>query len=170
MLSELSNNKMVRIIDYILDDRMEDAKREIEEVPSIDINEVWNKRWSFLMCASHVGNVEMVKYLINKGADPNVKNIDGWTALMFATDACYTDVVEFLLKSGADPNIQSVDGETPLMHASYMDCAPDVQLLLSNRADPTLKDKNGLTAYDIAVRENNRMVINVFDKRKGMLV
>jgi len=170
MLSELSNNKIALIIDYILDDRIEDAKKEIEANPNIDINEVWNKRWSLLMCASHVGNLEAVKYLINKGANPNIKNIDGWTALMFATDACYTDVIEFLLKSGADPNIQSVDGETPLMHASYMDCVPDVQILLNNGANPNLKDNNGLTAYDVAVMEGNGKVVDVLKHYKSIIV
>jgi ankyrin repeat protein len=69
------------------------------------------------MCPSHSqcalahaarrGHPEIVKLLLNAGADKNAQNPDGWTALH---EACYYDQVEpvkTLLVYGADPNLKT---------------------------------------------------------------
>jgi len=58
----------------------------------------------------------IVKILLNNGADPNVQNTYGDTALIMAAyDAASEKIVEILLKCGADPNIQDDDGCTALV-------------------------------------------------------
>lgn len=48
---------------------------------------------------------EVVRILLNAGADVNLKTADGETPLMFATCALCEKVVEVLLKHGADVNV-----------------------------------------------------------------
>ena len=61
------------------------------------------------------GHTAVVRLLLWKGANPNVKakDQDGWTPLHFAVLKGSTDVVETLLAKGADANVKGNDGQTP---------------------------------------------------------
>ena len=52
-----------------------------------------------LIGASIVGRAEVVKYLIEKGADVNLKDNDGKTALDYAKDS---ETMLFLIRAGAE--------------------------------------------------------------------
>jgi ankyrin repeat protein len=54
-----------------------------------------------LMHAAHAGNLELVRLLLENGADPNAKNGEGKTPLMFARENGRAEVAELLRKHGA---------------------------------------------------------------------
>ena len=54
-----------------------------------------------LMIASLYGYTEIVKLLLEAGADVNTKNNDGYTALALASKNGYTKIVELLKEAGA---------------------------------------------------------------------
>lgn len=64
-----------------------------------------------------VGDLEIVKLLIAKGANVNQKNVRGATALMAAAIDGTASVVRYLLEQGADVNARDKDGTTALMCA-----------------------------------------------------
>src|SRR3990167_7224855 len=70
-----------------------------------------------LITASHIGDLEAVKELLQAGADPNIVNRGGQTPLYWASYHGYLEIVRELLQAGADPNIAEKDGITPLMSA-----------------------------------------------------
>ena len=51
------------------------------------------------MYASRKNQIEIVKYLISKGAKINKVENDGWTALMYAAKKNYTEIVKILLNN-----------------------------------------------------------------------
>lgn len=58
------------------------------------------------------------RYLLEKGADPNIQDKTGKTALMHAClEHVGTEVVSLLLSSGADPTIEDRTGLSALIHA-----------------------------------------------------
>lgn len=65
-----------------------------------------------LMRAAFEGNMEIVKTLVEAGADVNATNFLGETALMKAVNYDSADVVEYLLSKGANPNLQDNQGKT----------------------------------------------------------
>ena len=73
---------------------------------------------------------DMVRLLIQQGADVNQQDAIGQTALMSAL--CYSDiaVIEALLEANADPNIEDKEGNTALMLAELrkLDKAADALL------------------------------------------
>lgn len=73
-----------------------------------------------LMEASVRGNLEVMKLLIERGADINLTDKDGWTALMGATVQGHLESVSLLLKQGAEVNTRNQDGETALAMAAGM--------------------------------------------------
>ena len=65
-----------------------------------------------LMMASINGYSEVVRLLINEGAELDQQTSDGFTALIMASQFGHTDVVKLLLDSGANPEIFSREGKT----------------------------------------------------------
>ena len=50
------------------------------------------------------GNEEIVKELINAGADVNIEDERGWTALMYASDNGHIEIVKKLIQADVDVN------------------------------------------------------------------
>jgi hypothetical protein len=76
--------------------------------------------WTPLMTAINNGQrTNVVDYLLEHGADPNVKDFRGMTALMYATllGDDYTNFVQRLIAAGADVNAKDNEGSTPLQYA-----------------------------------------------------
>jgi hypothetical protein len=78
-----------------------------------------------LALAAKLGRTEIVKTLIERGADPNVKGRGDYGPLALAVENGRADVVRILLESGADP-----DGDVVCNHVCY----PDTPLLLASDA------------------------------------
>jgi ankyrin repeat protein len=108
--------------------------------------------WTALMRASYGGYTygryaEVVKLLLDKGADVNIiKTDEGTTALMAASSGGYAEVVKLLLDKGANVNIKTKEGITALMEASSGGYAEVVKLLLDKGADVNIKTDEGITA------------------------
>ncbi|KAH9850291.1 ankyrin repeat-containing domain protein, partial [Lenzites betulinus] len=60
------------------------------------------------------GSVDIVRYLIDQGADVNRSDSGAWTPLHIAASGGFDEVVTELLGSGADVNQRNDKGLTPL--------------------------------------------------------
>lgn len=65
-----------------------------------------------LMLASRAGRLDIVRYLIEKGAEVNFQDNDGRTSLHYAVISKNRKMVALLLSSGADPNMEDKQGHT----------------------------------------------------------
>ena len=66
-----------------------------------------------LLLAAGEGRVNAVRYLLDEGADVNLRGLHGNTALTEATYYGHAPVIKELLMRGGDVNVISIDG-TPL--------------------------------------------------------
>jgi tetratricopeptide (TPR) repeat protein len=82
-----------------------------------------------LIWASEQGHVEVVKLLLEKGANVDEKNFTGGTALMAALEQGQTEILKLLLEKDADVNIKNVYGVTPLGKAKEMGRSDIVEML-----------------------------------------
>ena len=71
-----------------------------------------------LMHAAKYGHWDVVRTLVNNGADVNGRNVDGFTTLMYAAGKGRLDVVQFVVDHGADVNAKTAHRMTPLMMAA----------------------------------------------------
>ena len=108
----------------------------------------------------NLGCLEVVKHLIDNGADPNLKNKEGETALHGASLYGYLEVVKHLMANSADQKLTNKKGETALHKASYEGEHAIVKHLMVYGADHKLKDNNGKTAYDRAADENYKELMD----------
>ena len=117
-----------------------------------DVNQrdgTWEKRTP-LMWAAKMGRTDCVKYLIQNGAQLDLKDDDGDTALHLAAYWGHLEVMKRLLEAGQHINLRGVCARTPLMVAANYDHTDCVEYLLQNGAQPDLKDEYGQTAYQEA--------------------
>jgi uncharacterized protein len=57
-------------------------------------------------------NPEIVRLLLDRGADPNARQQVGYTVLMEAAGSGHRGLVEMLLQAGADPSLKAEDATT----------------------------------------------------------
>ncbi len=96
-------------------------------------------------------DVRLLRALLDKGADPNLKDSQGKTALFYAMDSFdATDLVQALLDKGANPNARDAAGETPIGLAKASKVAM-VQILLDAGAyAPEFEFVDAVTAGNTA--------------------
>lgn len=61
-----------------------------------------------------IGKTDVIKILIDSGADINAKNSDGNTSLHCAAALGMSKVVQFLIEMGADINVKNLKDQKPL--------------------------------------------------------
>ena len=89
-----------------------------------------------LMAAALYGDAGSVRLLLERGADPNMRNDGNATALMYAIESA--EKTQLLLDHGADPNARSEDGQTPLLIAASRPGSISVlKQLLDHGANPS---------------------------------
>jgi tetratricopeptide (TPR) repeat protein len=91
------------------------------------------------MAAASSGNLELVKLLLEKGANPTVKDKDGSTPLMFAARVGNLEIVKLLLARGARLEASDKYGRTALDIASDQKHTEVAQLLSARTAKPAVK-------------------------------
>lgn len=105
-----------------------------------------------------------VKFLLQRGANPNIRNNEGLTPLQMATRLGFIEGAEELLKNGASVNVADSQGETPLIAAVHQRDVGMVRRLLAEGADPDRNDNSGRSARDyLALMTGNTLLQREFD-------
>lgn len=99
-----------------LQDKVEILKR-VQELESFDVNGVDEKGLAPLHLASAQGHLNIVKELLNCGAEVKVKNLECLTPLALACSKGHIDIVEILVEAGSDLESEDLLGNTPLQLA-----------------------------------------------------
>ena len=104
-----------------------------------------NTIWNYVISG---GNIDIIRLLIENGADVNAKDGDGRTLLMIAAynDDKNIDIIRLFLDMGLDINAKDKDGETPLMRAAREGNIDIARLLVEKGADIDAKDNDDHTA------------------------
>lgn len=107
------------------------AATPVDKAPRVKHGPIDRGGQTALHVVAPYGPIEMVKVLLEAGADVNAKDIQGMTPLMMAVASDYQDpeIVRMLLARGADRTIKSRDGLTALDYARRLGAADGIHLL-----------------------------------------
>ena len=139
----------LEIVKYLLSD----CKFNVECKSKITYNAHQTKYLvSPLWCAAVSGKLEVVKFLVEFGANVNSESDTGSTLVGSACFNSHIDIVKFLVRNGGDIHRPSPNSfGTPLINSiqSVVLC----EFLLQNGANVNAQDRVGSTALHYAVRE-----------------
>eukprot|EP00731_Ephydatia_muelleri_P035118 Em0098g4a len=118
--------------------------------------------WSPLNGASEKGHLDVVKTLLEAGANINQADKDNTTPLYVASQNGHHDVVQTLLGAGADVNIaRSDNGCSPLHVSCYGGHLDVVKTLLEAGANINQAMKDGKTSLDLAVERGHNETVQL---------
>jgi ankyrin repeat protein len=132
---------------------------------AVTVDEIILQGATPLFLAAEVNNLDVIKTLVDAGADPLIATERGTTPLMMAAGAG-TDVqrerelperatavqtAKFLVEHGADVNASGQHGWTALHAASYQGLNDVIEYLVSKGAKIDQKDEFGQTALSISL-------------------
>jgi ankyrin repeat protein len=106
---------------------------------------------SALMHACVRGYVDIAKYIIDKGADLNLRNDQGNDALIVSINHNHFELGEYLINKGANVNAKNKRGFTPLMMATSKGSLKLTKMLVERGAIVNMINKDkAATALDFA--------------------
>ncbi len=116
---------------------------------------------SELAQAVYIEELDEVRDLLARGADPNEENEDGETVLFMAVEDGTTDIARELLSYKADADHRSKDGRNPLF--AIDDETPEelVRLLLDAGSDVSVKDSEGFSVLMHAAENASPKVLKM---------
>lgn len=127
----------------------------------ISVDYINNDDAPALILAAYKGHLEIVRLLLNKGANVNAAQMfDGGTSLMIACWNGHLEIVDELLKNGAKVNAASTNGTTSLMYASQAGHAEIVRLLCKNGANIDMTNNTGQTAIQLTDKHYIKVILS----------
>lgn len=147
------------ILEAVRDGNIVGLKKLVKSKTKLDF--VNSREMTPLMIASSDNNLEIVKFLIESGADINAKHKEsGKTALMYASSLGYFEVCEFLLSQKAILiDAKDKEGKTALMHAVFNARKEVVQLLIEKKANIHSRTNTEESALSLALRGGRAEII-----------
>lgn len=111
---------------------------------------------SILFFAAEQGNMEMVRFLLAKGAKPDLASPSGETPLYGAAGSCQTEIVKLLVERGADPR-KRAGSHGSVMHIAAQHCAPLIAFFASRGLSVNTEnsESNELTPLMAAAASGN---------------
>jgi len=145
------------IVKYLLNEKLN---------AMIDIRDLENHTPLLLAAGTNQetpGHVEVVKNLIEKGADVNATDDGQYSSLHLAVLNSNFEIAHALLEAKCNVNHLNVDKFTPLHSASSQGNPKFIQLLINYGADPSLKDARGKTPIELARRAGINLNVRTED-------
>jgi ankyrin repeat protein len=100
-------------------------------------------------------DLSWLRFMLSKGARPDLQNKEGDTPLILATQLGWQEGATALLGAGAKVDAYNSRGETPLILAVHKRDLSMIRLLLARGADPKKADRTaGYSALDYAKRDD----------------
>ena len=155
-----ARNRYKKVLEWLFEDKVR-ANDPLEDIQG----------WSAFQAVAAEGHLEIVKKLLDVGADVNVPaGKYGRTALQAAAGEGHLEVVEKLLDVGADVNAPAGEhGRTALRAAAEKGYLEVVEKLLDAGADVNAKDNYGDIALRAAAERPSRGRRETAQRSQGLM-
>jgi ankyrin repeat protein len=120
------------------------------------VNQLSSDGFPPLGLAAFFGQLAVLKYLLEQGADPNLSASNAMrvaplhSAIAFSDSQVAHAMARLLVESGSQVNAMQQGGWTPLHEAADSNQLETAELLLANGADPGVCNDDGVTPLELA--------------------
>jgi len=108
---------------------------------SIDINDTNKKKETPLHMAVRNNRADVVKFLVEKGADIEARDVLGATPLFASLEVDNLDLAKYLVEKGADINVEAFNGKRLVHLAGSSKTVDTIKWLVSLGLDINVRDK-----------------------------
>ena len=141
-----------------------DTVKDLYEQDASIIHTTDARGFTPLILAVYNDAPEIVRFLIEKGADLNAQDASGNTALMGVCFKGYKNIAQQLIAAGATINQRNGNGATALTFAATFGHLQIAEWLLQNGADLNVPDTRGKTPVDHAYIQENEAMMELFQR------
>lgn len=139
--AQIGQSNSYKFLQAVREAKGEEVTKLLNEPGSTIVN---TKDYSSGETALHIvakrGDATYTRFLLQKGANPNLRDGRGNTPLMIAVSAGAEPLIAILLAGKANVNIGNAAGETPLIRAVQLRDVQMVRDLIAAGADPDQAD------------------------------
>lgn len=158
----IMTNNSVATIDYLL------------SIPGNDVNKLTHDGRSYLIWAGYAGNLELIKYLLNKGADSKVVGSHGFNWFTFTVNSGHenTKIYDLMIENGVDVKETNRTGANAiLLLAPHSKDGKIIEYFQEKGVDINATDKKGNNILFYAAKRGNinlmkKYVAQGFDYKK----
>ncbi|EDO08259.1 Ankyrin repeats (3 copies) family protein [Babesia bovis T2Bo] len=120
--------------------------------------------------AARIGRYDVLKTLLEKGADINQTDVNRVSAVHIAAEEEQVKCLSMLIENNANLNGQDSNGRTPLYLAVVENKATSAAMLLDNKCNPNIAEyTNGETPLMAAIRtRNERLAMMILDRAQKL--
>lgn len=151
---------------------LQEILKKIEEKDSLalkdllhnfDVNAFDSAGVNLLTHSVMTGDINLVKMIGLKGADPNLKNKTamGSTPLMMASEFKSLEIARYLLELGARVDIQDNNGDPAINWSAYYGNIPFTKLMLDHGARTDLKSIHSDGVMQVALKEWQNGIVDL---------
>ncbi|CEN40738.1 putative ankyrin repeat protein [Capnocytophaga cynodegmi] len=133
-----------------------------------EVDKLTHDKRTYLFWAAFQNNLPLINYLLQKGADVNVKDSHMYTPLLFAAvrGNINTELYDILINKGANINEKNENGANALLLAiPHMKDLKEAQYFIKKGLSLKSIDNNGDDALFYAARNGNQKIINQLIKK-----
>ena len=112
-------------------------------------------------------DVTWLRFLLQRGANPNIADRNGVTPLQIAVQLGMVDAVERLITGGSTIDVRNSTGETPLITAILKRDVPVIEVLVANGASLDHTDNSGRSARDYVAQMGDSKVQAAIEKAEA---
>jgi ankyrin repeat protein len=142
---------ITNIMDLSEDGDLQGVIKKLDVQPALVNVQDGNGR-SPLHRGAESGNMELIRLLLDRGAEINAENVGGHTPLHFGAFAGHVEVLRVLLDNGARIDHQGKDGSVPLHFACGQGKMEAIEYLIQRGANLKIENNAGKLPLDWAVQ------------------
>ncbi|RDW63304.1 hypothetical protein BP6252_10849 [Coleophoma cylindrospora] len=166
LLSHLTSLRSALLEEALLPDQMDISVLLLEDGANIPHGK--QNHIKLLMAAIKEKNYNIVKLLLDKGADVNAHGRQGMrnvTPLLSAIEGCQDNIIKLLLDKGANVNAQGMQGwwktTTPLLSAIERNQEDLIKVFLDKGADVDTQGEERTSPLFFAIKRNQDNVVKI---------
>lgn len=167
--AQLNSNAFDPVVFAITEQASNDAIKFLLSQDGNDVNKLTHDGRTYLFWAAYKGNIELMEYLLSKGAKTDLKDDKGYSVLNFAaaTGQTNTKVYDLCLKNGANikKDVDHEGANALLLIAAYDKDFSLINYFTGKGLDLKSTDANGNTAFNYATRTGNITTLKALLKK-----
>lgn len=161
--TELNSNAFDPTVLAINEQASNEVVKHLLTFKGNDVNKITHDKRTYIFWAAFKGNVELMEYLIAKGAKTNLQDSKGYSIMTFAASSGQANlkVYDLCIKNGIDPkkDVDYSGANALLLIAPFDNEMRLIDYFSSKGLDVKSKDSNGCTAADYAAKTGNINII-----------